>query len=145
MGKKKPDPKRPAKQPVGKQKKNDDLLARHGMSKEQQRGAEMRGAAVPASDFEGEYKGPGTYNSPGAQRLQRILWEVRMRNQTGIPKVRDDDMGNPNKNAMDLIVRGPKTTASPTLGRGARKDSLRGLTPEAGTKSLLKGFIRFTR
>ena len=144
MGKKKPDPKRPAKQPVGKKKKTDDLLERHGMTKEQQHGALMRASAVPPSDFEGEYKGPGTYNSPGAQRLQRILWEVRMRNQTGIPKVGDDDT-NRGKSAMDLIVRGPKTTASPTSGRGARKDSLRGLTPEAGTKSLLKGFIRFTR
>lgn len=141
MGKKKPDPKRD----VGKQKKDDDLLARHGMTKEQQFGATMRAAAVPPSDFEGEYKGPGTYNSPGAQALQRILWEVRMRKATGIPKVKDDDMRNPGKSAMDLIAGGPKTTASPTVGSKSKKDFLSGLTSEYGTKSLLKGMLKFRK
>ena len=134
MGKKKPDPKQPSK-------KRKDFLEQHGMSKEQQHGANMRASAVPASDFEGEYKGPGTYNSPGAQLLQRILWEARMRGATGIPKISDD----PNKNPMDLNRVGPKTTASPTPGRGSRKDPLQGLTSEFGTKSLLKGFLKYIR
>ena len=137
MGKKKP--------PVKKPKKADDVLQRHGMSKQEQHGAVMRGSAVPASDLQGEYKGPGTYNSPGAQGLQRILWEVRMRNATGIPKVNDDDMGNPGKSAMDLIPRGPKTTASPTSGTKSKKDFLTGLTSEYGTKSLLRGMLKFRK
>jgi hypothetical protein len=145
MGKKKPDPKRSGKKSAGKDNKADDFLERHGMGKAQQHGAGMRAAAVPASDFEGEYKGPGTYNSPGAQRLQRILWEVRMRGATGIPKLGDDDMPNQRKDAMDLIVRGPKTTASPSPSRGPKRDSLSGLTSEYGTKSLLKGMLKFLR
>jgi len=141
MGKKKPDPKKPVKKP----KKTDDTLEKHGMSKEEQHAAVMRAAAVPVSDFEGEYKGPGTYNSPGAQYLQRIMWEVRMRRATGIPKLGDDETRNPDKNAMDLIPRGPKTTASPTPVRGVIKDPLSGLTPEYGTKSLLKAILQFRK
>jgi len=58
---------------------NEDFLSESGMTPEEQHGAAMRASAVPASDFEGEYKGPGTYSSPGAQVLQRKLWESRMR------------------------------------------------------------------
>ena len=72
------------KRKVGK----EDFLSGHGMIPEQQHAAEMNAAAVPASDFEGYYPMPG-YNYPGAQRLQRILWESRMRRATGIPKVND--------------------------------------------------------
>ena len=70
-----------------KKKRTDDFLAGHGMTPEQQHGATMRAAAVPVSDFEGEYQGPGTYDSPGARLLQRITWESRMRKATGIPKL----------------------------------------------------------
>ena len=140
MGKKKPDPKR-----SGKNQKSNDILEQHGMSKEEQHGAKMRASAVPASDFQGEYKGPGTYNSPGAQRLQRVLWEVRMRRQTGIPKLGNDEMPSTGKDAMDLTIRGPKTTASPTPRRQSQKDFLTGLTNDAGTKSLLKGMLKFLR
>ena len=140
MGKKKPDPKR-----SGKNNKANDILEQHGMSRQEQHGANMRASAVPASDFEGEYKGPGTYNSPGAQRLQRVLWEVRMRGQTGIPKLGNDDMPTSGRDAMDLIIRGPKTTASPMPKRQSQKDSLTGRTNDAGTKSLLKGMLKFLK
>lgn len=60
-----------------------DFLAGHGMAPAEQHGAEMRAAAVPASDFEGEYEGPGTYTSPGARLLQRKTWESRMRKEMG--------------------------------------------------------------
>lgn len=63
------------KRRVGK----EDFLAGHGMN----------AAAVPVSDFEGEYESSGSYNSPAAQRLQRVSWESRMRKSTGIPKVSD--------------------------------------------------------
>jgi len=43
----------------------------------------MRAAGVPSSDFEGEYQSQGTYNSPSAQRLQKVLWESRMRKEMG--------------------------------------------------------------
>jgi hypothetical protein len=72
------------KRKVGK----EDFLSEHGMTPDQQFVAERHAAAVPASDFEGYYPMPG-YNYPGAQRLQRILWESRMRKATGIPKVND--------------------------------------------------------
>lgn len=75
------------KRKVGK----EDLLSEHGMTSEQQHGAEMRASAVPASDFEGEYEGQGTYTSIGAQLLARMAWESRMREATGIPKVNDDE------------------------------------------------------
>ena len=51
-----------------------------------------------------------------------------------------------NISAMERIMLnapGPKTTASPAPGRGPKKDTLRGLTHEAGTKSLLKGMLKF--
>lgn len=70
---------------------NKDFLAGHGMSSMEQHGAVMRAAAVPASDFEGEYEGPGTYTSPSARFLQRKTWESRMRKATGIPKVSDEE------------------------------------------------------
>jgi hypothetical protein len=61
---------------------NADFLSESGMTPAEQHGAVMRVSAVPASDFEGEYQGPGTYSSPGAQLLQRISWESRMRKAT---------------------------------------------------------------
>jgi hypothetical protein len=61
---------------------NKDFLSESGMTPVEQHGAVMRAAAVPASDFEGEYQSQGTYSSPSAQRLQRILWESRMRRAT---------------------------------------------------------------
>jgi hypothetical protein len=73
------------KRKVGK----EDFLSGHGMSSVEQDNAVIRASAPTASDFEGEYEGPGTYNSPGAQFLQRIMWESRMRRATGIPKVSD--------------------------------------------------------
>lgn len=51
---------------------NDDFLESLGMSKEQQYAATMRAAAVPVSDFEGEYQSQGTYNSPAAKILQNV-------------------------------------------------------------------------
>lgn len=66
-----------------KRSRKDDFLAGHGMTPAQQHGAEMRAAAVPASDFEGTYEGPGTYSSRGAQLLQRKTWESRMRKEMG--------------------------------------------------------------
>jgi hypothetical protein len=75
------------KRKVGK----EDLLSEHGMSSVEQDNAVIRAYAPTASDFEGEYEGPGTYDSPGAQLLQRIAWESRMRRATGIPKVNDDE------------------------------------------------------
>jgi hypothetical protein len=71
--------------------RKDDFLSAAGMSPVEQHAAEMNAAAVPASDFEGEYDAVGTYNSPAAQRLQRLLWESRMRQQTGIPKEEEDN------------------------------------------------------
>lgn len=50
---------------------------------EEQHAAEMRASAVPASELEGAYQGPGTYTSRGAQLLQRKTWESRMRNEMG--------------------------------------------------------------
>lgn len=82
-----------------KKKKTDNFLSEHGMTIEQQHGAEMQAAAVPVSDLEGEHQGPGTYNSPGARLLQRITWEARMRKATGIPKLGDQfpGEGEPNE------------------------------------------------
>lgn len=68
-----------------------DLLSEHGMTAEQQHGAEMRASAASPSDFEGEYQGPGIYASLGAQFLQKILWESRMRKATGIPKLENEE------------------------------------------------------
>lgn len=79
-------------------KAEGDILAEHGMTTEQQHGAVMRAAAVPVSDFEGEYQGPGTYDSPGARLLQRITWEARMRKATGIPKLGDQFSGEGESN-----------------------------------------------
>lgn len=62
-------------------KRQDDFLAASGMDVAQQHAATMRAAAVPASDLEGYYPGPGTYNSPGAQRLQKATFESRMRKE----------------------------------------------------------------
>lgn len=62
-------------------KRQDDFLAGHGMDPMEQHAATMRAAAVPVSDFEGYYPGPGTYNSPGAQRLQKATFESRMRRE----------------------------------------------------------------
>ena len=75
------------KRKVGK----EDFLSEHGMTPTQQFVAERHAAAVPASDFEGEYEGQGTYTSTGAQLLARMAWESRMREATGIPKVNDDE------------------------------------------------------
>jgi len=72
-------------------KRKDDFLAAAGMTPEQQFAAEMNASNVPVSDFEGQYDSVGTYNSPAAQRLQRILWESQMRKQTGIPKEKDNN------------------------------------------------------
>ena len=74
------------KRKVGK----EDFLSEHGMTPTQQFIAERHAAAVPASDFEGYYPMPG-YDSPGAQRLQRILFASRMRKAMEIPKVNDDE------------------------------------------------------
>lgn len=62
---------------------NKDFLSDSGMIPAEQHGAVMRAAGVPASDFEGEYQSQGTYNSPSAQRLQKVLWESRMRKEMG--------------------------------------------------------------
>ena len=58
---------------------NDDFLSGSGLHAVDQHGAVMRASAVPASDFEGAYEGPGTYTSPMAQLLQKKAWESRMR------------------------------------------------------------------
>lgn len=60
---------------------NKDFLSGHGMTSLEQHAAVMNASAVPASDFEGEYKGPGTYTSAGAQRLAKVAWESRMRKE----------------------------------------------------------------
>jgi hypothetical protein len=83
--------KKPIKKVKSAKSSEKDLLSEHGMTVEQQHGAEMRASAVPPSDFEGEYQGPGRYTSLGAQFLQRILWESRMRNATGIPKLENEE------------------------------------------------------
>ena len=51
---------------------NKDFLEAGGMTKAEQHAATMRAAAVPASDFEGEYEGPGTYTRKRAQILKNI-------------------------------------------------------------------------
>ena len=73
------------KRRVGK----EDFLAGHGMDPTQQKAAGMNAAAVPVSDFEGEYDPiPGyTYNTNSL--LSRVMWESKMRKSTGIPKVSD--------------------------------------------------------
>lgn len=68
-----------------KRSRNGDFLEGHGMSSMEQHGAEMRAAALPASDFEGEYPSVGTYTSPAAQRLAKVAWESRMRKAVGEP------------------------------------------------------------
>ena len=50
----------------------DDFLEGLGMSKAEQKSAEMNAANVPVSDFEGEAAGPGTYTSRGANLLRNI-------------------------------------------------------------------------
>jgi len=89
-----------AKKRKKKEKPENDLLAEHGMTPEQQHGATMRAAAVPVSDFEGEYAPLEgfTYNSPGAQFLQRVLWEAQMRRATGIAKLGDQFSGERESN-----------------------------------------------
>lgn len=84
-----------AKKRKKKEKPESDFLTEHGMTLEQQHGATMRAAAVPVSDFEGEYAPLEgfTYNSPGARRLRRILWETQMRRATGIAKLGDQFSG----------------------------------------------------
>lgn len=74
-----------------KKKRTDDFLAGHGMTPEQQHGATMRAAAVPVSDFEGEYYDGLTYN-PNSY-FSRVMWEARMRKATGIPKLGDQFSG----------------------------------------------------
>lgn len=59
-----------------KRSRKKDFLAGHGMSPAQQHAAVMRAAAVPVSDFEGEYQGPGSYTSEGAQFIQRKIWGI---------------------------------------------------------------------
>ena len=54
---------------------NSDFLAGSGISAESQHASVMTASAVPASDFEGDYEGPGTYTSPMAQLLQKKAWE----------------------------------------------------------------------
>lgn len=61
--------------------RNNDFLSGSGMSAEEQHAAIMRASAVPASDFEGEYKPIGTYNSPMAKLLKQKAWESRMRKE----------------------------------------------------------------
>lgn len=73
-----------------KRKRKDDFLAASGMTPEQQHAAVMNAAAVPVSDFEGEnYIPPGTYNENSL--LSRVMWESKMRKQTGIPKEDTND------------------------------------------------------
>jgi hypothetical protein len=60
---------------------NNDFLAGSGMSAESQHASVMNASAVPSSDFEGSYEGPGTYTSPMAQLLQKKAWESRMRKE----------------------------------------------------------------
>ena len=55
----------------------------HGMGPVEQHAAEMNAAAVPASDFEGQYESVGTYTSPAAERLKKVAWESRMRKGMG--------------------------------------------------------------
>lgn len=64
-----------------KRSRTGDFLQGHGMSPMEQHGAEMRAAAVPASDFEGEYPSPWSYTSPAAQLIARKAWESRMRKE----------------------------------------------------------------
>ena len=81
-------------------KVEDNTLTKHGMTIEQQHGATMRAAAVPVSDFEGEHAPLEgfTYNSPGAQLLQRILWEAQMRRATGMSKLGEQFSGEGESN-----------------------------------------------
>jgi hypothetical protein len=58
-----------------------DVLSEMGMSPEEQHAAVMNAANVPLSEFEGEYQGIGTYESPAAQRLKKVMWESRMRKE----------------------------------------------------------------
>lgn len=51
---------------------NKDFLEAHGLSKASQYAATMRAAAVPVSDFEGEYESQGTYTSRSAQLLKSV-------------------------------------------------------------------------
>lgn len=55
----------------------EDFLAQHGLSKASQYAATMRAAAVPASDFEGEYPQQGTYNL--GHPLLKAIGEERIR------------------------------------------------------------------
>lgn len=63
--------------------RKDNFLAGHGMNPAEQHGAVMRASADALSNLEGEYQGPGTYTSKGAQLLQRKAWESRMRKEMG--------------------------------------------------------------
>lgn len=56
---------------------NEDFLAGHGMSPVEQKAAAMRAAAVPASDFEGEYPSQGSYNL--VHPLLKAIGEERAR------------------------------------------------------------------
>jgi hypothetical protein len=60
-----------------KNKQLPDLLEEHGMSKAAQRAALMRAAAVDPSEFEGDYEGPGTYES--VHPLLKAIGEERSR------------------------------------------------------------------
>ena len=75
------------KRKVGK----EDFLSEHGMTPTQQFVAERHAAAVPASDFEGEYDPIPGYTFNTNSLLSRVMWESRMRKATGIPKVSDDE------------------------------------------------------
>lgn len=66
-----------------KRNRKNDFLAGHGMSPTEQFVAERQASAVPVSDLEGEFEGPGTYTSRSASLLQRKAWESRMRKEMG--------------------------------------------------------------
>jgi len=61
--------------------RKDNFLAGHGMTPAEQHAAVMRASADSLPTLEGEYQGPGTYTSKGAQLLQRKAWESRMRKE----------------------------------------------------------------
>lgn len=79
-------------------KAEGDILAEHGMTTEQQHGATMRAAAVPVSDFEGEYAPLEGFTYNPNSLFSRRMWEYRMRMATGIPKLGDQFFGEGESN-----------------------------------------------
>ena len=68
-------------------KTGKDFLSKHGMTAANQQAAVMRASAVPASDFEGEYEPLEGFTYNPNSLLSRVMWESRMRQATGIPKL----------------------------------------------------------